>query len=115
MPSRHGRPDRILVARTANAKTCPGCRLTFGRCRGGRRGSSPIYRLEPGTYFHWSPDLFLPPQSPAGSPRPKENPKNYSADHILAQWRLGMGMGYRELSLEGVEIYDHPAHSRNMD
>jgi hypothetical protein len=30
---------------------------------------------------------------PAGSPRPKEGPKNYRADHILAQWRLGMGMG----------------------
>jgi hypothetical protein len=34
---------------------------------------------------------------------------------LLYFGRLGMGMGYRELSLEGVEIYDHPAHSRNMD
>jgi hypothetical protein len=55
------------------------------------------------------------PEIPAGSPRPKEGPKNYRADHILAQWRLGMGMGYREFSSEGVEIYDHPAHGRNMD
>src|ERR1017187_3441846 len=44
------------------------------------------------------------PEIPAGSPRPKEGPKNYRADHILAQWRLGMGMGYREFSSEGVEI-----------
>ena len=38
MPSRHGSPDRILVARTANAKECSRCRLKFGR----RRGSGAV-------------------------------------------------------------------------
>src|SRR5674476_822540 len=120
MPSRHGRPDRILVARTANAKTCPGCRRTFGGCRGGRR-SGPTHRSGSERYFPSSPDLFLPPQSPAGSSTPKDGPKNYRAGQILARgrvpgrnrvtgdpFRLGVGiMAARSPARYGPVSYTH--------
>src|ERR1035437_10175687 len=40
-----------------------GCRRMFGRPLQ-RSGSNPIYRLEPGTYFPFSPDPCQAPRSP---------------------------------------------------
>src|ERR1039458_7420647 len=70
----------------------------------------------------WSSDLLSlricfcphnPPRVVQGQRKARRN--HVQTTTLLYFGRLGMGMGYRELSLEGVEIYDHPAHSRNMD
>src|ERR1035437_670733 len=75
-----------------------GCQRTLGGCRGGWR-SGPTYRSGPERYFPFAPGQFQAPEIPAGSPRPREGPENHRADHILAQWRLGKGVGIIDVLL----------------
>jgi hypothetical protein len=114
MPGRHGRPDRILVARTANAKTCPGCRRTFGGCRGGRR-SGPIHRSGSERYFPFAPGQFQAPRSPRVVQGQRKARRITGRTTYLHSGALGWRWGGREFVLEGGGDYRRPAHGGNMD
>jgi hypothetical protein len=116
MPSRHGRPDRILVARTANAKECSRCRLKFGRRRGSgavlaryialaHRGTS----LTPGT-------CSGPPQCPRVQQSQQNAPEVPRRANFLATVACSMEEGdvRRDSFWKGGDLR-RPVRQRGMD
>src|ERR1035437_9757314 len=92
-----------------------GCRRMFGRPLQ-RSGSNPIYRLEPGTYFPFSPDPCQAPRSPRVVQDQGKARRITGQTTYLQQWRLGMGMGVPGalFGRRGGD-YRRPAHGGNIN